>query len=149
MSTMKAAVIHEAGGPEVLKVESRPIPTPRAGEVLIRVKAFGLNRSEMFTRQGHSPGVKFPRSSASRPSAWSRGARGRVPQGRNRRDRDGRHGTAVRRGLRRIYLRAFNTRCKSSGPNSPGRHSAPSRRCCKRLGARCSSRFVSRRASGC
>ena len=61
MSTMKAAVIHEPGGPEVLKVESRPIPTPRAGEVLIRVKAFGLNRSEMFTRQGHSPGVKFPR----------------------------------------------------------------------------------------
>ena len=61
MQTMKAAVIHEPGGPEVLKVESRPIPTPRAGEVLIRVKAFGLNRSEMFTRQGHSPGVKFPR----------------------------------------------------------------------------------------
>ncbi len=30
-------------------------------EVLIRVKAFGLNRSEMFTRQGHSPDVKFPR----------------------------------------------------------------------------------------
>jgi NADPH:quinone reductase-like Zn-dependent oxidoreductase len=28
--------------------------------VLIRVKAFGLNRSELFTRQGHSPGVKFP-----------------------------------------------------------------------------------------
>jgi NADPH:quinone reductase-like Zn-dependent oxidoreductase len=42
-------------------VESRPIPTPRGGEVLIRVKAFGLNRSELFTRQGHSPGVKFPR----------------------------------------------------------------------------------------
>jgi NADPH:quinone reductase-like Zn-dependent oxidoreductase len=58
---MKAAVIHEAGGPEVLKVESRPLPTPRAGEILIRVKAFGINRSEMFTRQGHSPGVKFPR----------------------------------------------------------------------------------------
>ncbi len=29
--------------------------------MLIRVKAFGLNRSELFTRQGHSPGVKFPR----------------------------------------------------------------------------------------
>jgi NADPH:quinone reductase-like Zn-dependent oxidoreductase len=28
---------------------------------LIRVKAFGLNRSELFTRQGHSPGVQFPR----------------------------------------------------------------------------------------
>ena len=58
---MKAVVIYEAGGPEVLKVESRPIPAPKTGEVLIRVKAFGLNRSEIFTRQGHSPGVKFPR----------------------------------------------------------------------------------------
>jgi NADPH:quinone reductase-like Zn-dependent oxidoreductase len=61
MTTMKAAVIHEAGGPEVLKIENLPIPTPQNGEVLIRVKAFGLNRSELFTRQGHSPNVKFPR----------------------------------------------------------------------------------------
>jgi NADPH:quinone reductase-like Zn-dependent oxidoreductase len=61
MNTMKAAVIREAGGPEVLKIESLPVPTPRSGEVLIRVKAFGLNRSELFTRQGHSPNVKFPR----------------------------------------------------------------------------------------
>jgi len=45
MDAMKAAVIHEPGGPEVLKIESRPVPTPEAGEVLIRVKAFGLNRS--------------------------------------------------------------------------------------------------------
>jgi len=58
---MKAAVIYEAGGPEVLKIETRPIPTPQAGEVLIRVKASGLNRSELFTRQGLSPGVSFPR----------------------------------------------------------------------------------------
>lgn len=61
MTTMKAAVIHEAGGPEVFKLECRPIPIPKQGEVLIRVKAFGLNRSELFTRQGHSPSVKFPR----------------------------------------------------------------------------------------
>lgn len=59
--TMKAAVIREAGGPEVLKLERLPIPTPKRGEVLIRVKAFGLNRSELFTRQGHSPNVQFPR----------------------------------------------------------------------------------------
>ena len=58
---MKAAVIYEAGGPEVLKLEDRPVPKPQDGQVLIRVKAFGLNRSEMFTRQGHSPNVKFPR----------------------------------------------------------------------------------------
>jgi len=61
MTTMQAAVIYETGGPEVLQIESRPVPTPQIGEVLIRVKAFGLNRSELFTRQGHSPDVKFPR----------------------------------------------------------------------------------------
>lgn len=61
MDSMKAAVIHHPGGPEVLKIESRPIPKPHAGEVLIQVKAFGLNRSELFTRQGLSPGVTFPR----------------------------------------------------------------------------------------
>src|SRR5260370_15478959 len=61
MTTMKAAVIREAGGPDVLKIESRPVPSPQDGEVLIRIKAFGLNRSELFTRQGHSPNVKFPR----------------------------------------------------------------------------------------
>ena len=38
MRTMKAAVIYEAGGPEVLKIESRPIPKPQAGGVLIRVE---------------------------------------------------------------------------------------------------------------
>src|SRR6476619_8591993 len=58
---MKAAVVYEAGGPEVFKIENRPIPTPKNDEVLIRVKAFGLNRSELRTRQGHSPGVRFPR----------------------------------------------------------------------------------------
>jgi NADPH:quinone reductase-like Zn-dependent oxidoreductase len=61
MADMKAAVIHEPGGPEVLKIERRPIPAPSDGQVLIRVMAFGLNRSEMFTRQGYSPDVKFPR----------------------------------------------------------------------------------------
>ena len=58
---MKAAVIYEAGPPSNLKIEQRPIPTPSQDETLIKVKAFGLNRSEMFTRQGASPNVKFPR----------------------------------------------------------------------------------------
>ncbi|TLU71994.1 zinc-binding alcohol dehydrogenase family protein [Lichenicoccus roseus] len=61
MGMMKAAVVRAAGPPEVLRIETVPIPTPSAGEVLIRVKAFGLNRSEMFTRQGLSPDVQFPR----------------------------------------------------------------------------------------
>jgi NADPH:quinone reductase-like Zn-dependent oxidoreductase len=61
MAPMKAATIYEPGGPEVLKLEMRPIPAPKQGEVLIRVKAFGLNRSELFTRRGLSHGVRFPR----------------------------------------------------------------------------------------
>ncbi len=58
---MKAVVIHEAGGPDALKVEERPVPDVKPGWVLFRVRAFGLNRSELFTRQGHSPNVQFPR----------------------------------------------------------------------------------------
>ncbi len=61
MKTMKAVVIHEAGGPDVLKVEERPVSDVKPGWVLVRVRAFGLNRSELFTRQGHSPNVQFPR----------------------------------------------------------------------------------------
>jgi NADPH:quinone reductase-like Zn-dependent oxidoreductase len=61
MSLMKAALIRIAGPPSALKIEQIPIPTPTAGQVLIRIKAAGVNRSEMFTRQGHSPGVSFPR----------------------------------------------------------------------------------------
>ncbi len=59
--TMRAVIIRQAGGPEVLKLEPWPVPQPEAGKVLIRVEAFGLNRSELFTRQGLSPNVAFPR----------------------------------------------------------------------------------------
>lgn len=59
---MKAIVVDGPGAPEVLQIRERPYPTPRSGWVLIRVRAFGLNRSEMFTRQGHSgDAVLFPR----------------------------------------------------------------------------------------
>lgn len=59
--TMNAVVMHAPGGPEVLKVETQSIPQPDASEVLIKVHALGLNRSELFTRQGHSPRVRWPR----------------------------------------------------------------------------------------
>jgi len=49
---MKAIVITEYGGPEVLAVTELPDPEPGAGEVLIRVRAFGLNHAETYMRSG-------------------------------------------------------------------------------------------------
>jgi NADPH:quinone reductase-like Zn-dependent oxidoreductase len=59
--TMRAAVCVRAGGPEVLQIREVPVPAVRAGWSLVRVKGAALNRSELRTRQGHSPGVRFPR----------------------------------------------------------------------------------------
>ena len=58
---MRSAVVQAPGGPEVFSITSRAVPVASKGQVLIRVHAFGLNRAEMFTRQGHSPDVTFPR----------------------------------------------------------------------------------------
>jgi len=58
---MKTVVLYNPGQAENLIIEDRPVPIPNAGEVLIKIKAFGLNRSELMTRKGFSPSVKFPR----------------------------------------------------------------------------------------
>ncbi|MBE9465968.1 zinc-binding alcohol dehydrogenase family protein [Dyadobacter subterraneus] len=58
---MKAAVTTKAGNPDVIEIQEKPKPEVKEGWVLIKIKAFGLNRSEIFTRQGHSPNVVFPR----------------------------------------------------------------------------------------
>ena len=58
---MKAAVTLQSGAPQVIEIQERSIPEIKEGWVLIKIKAFGLNRSELFTRQGHSPDVVFPR----------------------------------------------------------------------------------------
>lgn len=57
---MKAAVTTAKGDPGVIQIQEIPSPGAMVGWVLIRIKAFGLNRSEIFTRQGHSPNVIFP-----------------------------------------------------------------------------------------
>lgn len=58
---MKAAVLYSPGGAENFRLQERPMPTPQEGQVLVKVKAFGLNRSELMTRKGLSPSVSFPR----------------------------------------------------------------------------------------
>ena len=53
--SMKYIKIEEHGGPEVLKVDSMPIPKPGPGEVLILVAAAGVNRPDVMQRNGHYP----------------------------------------------------------------------------------------------
>lgn len=52
---MKAVEISTPGGPEVLVQVDRPIPEPKAGEVLIKVSAAGINRPDVFQRKGAYP----------------------------------------------------------------------------------------------
>ena len=58
---MKAVVVSRAGGPEVLEVLERELPSIKPGWSLVKVMGFGINHSEIFTRQGLSPSVTFPR----------------------------------------------------------------------------------------
>lgn len=58
---MKAVVIYEAGGVDRLMYEEVDKPVVKAGWSLVKVKGFGINRSEIFTRQGYSETVQFPR----------------------------------------------------------------------------------------
>ena len=58
---MKAVVVFEAGGTDKLIYTDIDKPKLREGWSLVKVKAFGINRSEIFTRKGYSPSVTFPR----------------------------------------------------------------------------------------
>jgi NADPH2:quinone reductase len=49
---MKAIVVHEFGGPETLKFEETPTPTPAAGQVLVRIHAAGVNPYDTYMRAG-------------------------------------------------------------------------------------------------
>ncbi len=52
---MKAIEISTPGGPEVLRLVERPMPTPGSGEVLVRVEAAGVNRPDILQRLGQYP----------------------------------------------------------------------------------------------
>jgi NADPH2:quinone reductase len=53
--TMTAIGIREPGGPDVLEPQQRPVPKPGAGEILIKVRAAGVNRPDVMQRQGLYP----------------------------------------------------------------------------------------------
>lgn len=57
MTTMKAVRLHEFGGPEVLKYEEAPRPEPGAGEILLEVRAIGVNPVDWKIREGEMEGM--------------------------------------------------------------------------------------------
>lgn len=59
MPAMRAVQVARAGGP--LELVERPIPEPGAGTVRIKVEACGICHSDSLTKEGHWPGITFPR----------------------------------------------------------------------------------------
>jgi NADPH:quinone reductase len=62
--SMKAVQIRRPGGPEVLEPTERPVPAPKADEILIRVHAAGVNRPDVLQRSGNYP---VPRDASDLP----------------------------------------------------------------------------------
>ena len=52
-NTMKAVWLREFGGPDVLRYEEAPLPELKPGEVLIRVRAVGINPPDWYLRDGY------------------------------------------------------------------------------------------------
>src|SRR5436853_1317617 len=52
---MRAVEISKPGGPEVLRGVDRPKPSPKPGEILIKVAAAGVNRPDVLQRTGNYP----------------------------------------------------------------------------------------------
>src|SRR6267142_133664 len=52
-SRMRAVEISKPGGPEVLQLAERPLPVPKATEILVKVAAAGVNRPDVLQRMGH------------------------------------------------------------------------------------------------
>ena len=70
-STMNAVYLTGHGGPEVLEyVDTAPVPTPDAGEVLIEVTACGMNNTDIWVREGAYGTDDDPNATAS----WRRGS---------------------------------------------------------------------------
>lgn len=57
---MRAARLHELGGPENVVVEEVPVPTPGSGDVLVRLRAAALNHRDLFITRGLYPKIELP-----------------------------------------------------------------------------------------
>src|SRR5256885_16346103 len=59
MATMRVVQVSRPSGP--FEIVERPIPEPAAESVRIRVQACGICHSDTLTKEGHYPGIQYPR----------------------------------------------------------------------------------------
>jgi NADPH:quinone reductase-like Zn-dependent oxidoreductase len=57
---MKAVRLHEIGGPQNLRVDEIDAPTPKPGEILVKIARAAFNRRDVFITQGLYPGIALP-----------------------------------------------------------------------------------------
>ena len=67
---MRVITASTYGGPEVLRVEERPAPQPQADDVLVEVKAAGVNLMDIYARRGMLGMFSLPLSLGSTGGAW-------------------------------------------------------------------------------
>lgn len=67
---MRAIRVQEVGGPEVLRVEDVPEPTPGPGELLVQVEAVGIKFLEIYQRMGAYP-MALPYTPGTEMGVWS------------------------------------------------------------------------------
>ena len=59
---MKAVQINDFGGPDAMKYQDIPDPTPGEGEAVVRIEAAGVNYTDVYSRAGINPGPPLPRT---------------------------------------------------------------------------------------
>lgn len=69
---MKAAVLYKTGAPEVLTISDVPVPEVKPGWVLVKIKAFGINRSELMMRQFEGDAAIYICRASLELSAWEK-----------------------------------------------------------------------------
>lgn len=106
MAQMPAVVAERPDGPDGLVVREVPRPAPRPGWALVRVEAFGVNRSEYKTLKGYAgDAVRFPRILGIELVGVVEAVHGDAPAGDDGCGADGGDGSRVRRRLRRVRAR--------------------------------------------
>jgi len=148
-TTMKAVVLDGPGPPSALHIRQVPRPHPQRGWVLISVRAFGLNRSELHMRLGLAEGLTFPRV----PGIEAVGVVAECPGGEFA---EGQQVATMLGGVGRAFDGGYAAYCcVPAAQVLPFRSDldwtpwAPYRRCCRRPAGRSRSAWTPKKANRC